>query len=112
MITTVEPSDAAIDAAYEAFRAHGKAVWTRRGIAVALAAAYAVEQSPPVHVVEVFDRTDGIYVFADLDDAIAFEDAVNRDSDTTFESRCFRREEVICNHEDTLKLIESERENS
>lgn len=60
-----------------------------------------------VHVVEVFDRADGIYVFADHDDAVAFAAAVDGDSTST---RCFRREEAVCNHEDALKLIESEKE--
>lgn len=69
-----------------------------------------MSDTPFVHVVEVFDREDGIYVFADVDDAIAFEEAVNADVDTSTGSRCFRREEVVCNHDDTLKLIESERE--
>src|SRR4051812_25367914 len=60
-----------------------------------------------VHVVDVFDRTDGTYAFADLDDAIAFEATVNGGSVSTG-SLCYRTEEVICNHADALKLIASE----
>jgi hypothetical protein len=63
-----------------------------------------------VHVVEVFGRSDGTYVFADFDDAVAFEKAVNGDSDTSMGARCIRQEEVVCDHELTLKLIEGERE--
>jgi hypothetical protein len=66
-----------------------------------------------VHVVEVFDRTDGTYVFASHDDAVAFEEAViNAGHDVSLGSRCLRREEVVCDHADTLKLIESERDDS
>lgn len=65
-----------------------------------------------VHVVEVFGR-DEVYLFADLDDAIAFEEAINAGHngyDGTVWYRCSRREEIVCDHETTVKLIESERE--
>jgi hypothetical protein len=72
----------------------------------------AIPANATVHVVEVFDRTDGVYVFAEHDDAVAFEDAVNGDHDTSLGSLCSRHEEVVCDHELALKLIEAEREDS
>jgi hypothetical protein len=63
-----------------------------------------------VHVVEVLGREDGTYVFADLDDARAFEETVNGDPTAGASRRCFRHEEVVCDHADALKLIEAERE--
>jgi hypothetical protein len=63
-----------------------------------------------VHVVEVFDRTDGIYVFADPDDAKDFEDAVNGDRDVSLGSNCSRNEEIVIQHADAHVVIDAERE--
>jgi hypothetical protein len=57
-----------------------------------------------VQVVNVEERTDGTYVFANLDDARAFEVTV----DPIGAGLCLRREEVVCDHADTLKLIAAE----
>jgi hypothetical protein len=66
-----------------------------------------------VQVVNVEERTDGYYVFADLDDARAFEATVNASDPPTFVvSRCYRTEEVVCDHADALKLIAAECEAS
>jgi hypothetical protein len=65
-----------------------------------------------VQVVNVTERTDGFYVFADLDDAKAFETTVNGDRDVSLGSACFRTEEVVCDHADALKLIAAECEAS
>jgi hypothetical protein len=65
-----------------------------------------------VHVVEVHDRDDGTYVFADLDDARAFETAVNADANVEYAARCFRSETPVCDRADALKLIAAECEAS
>jgi hypothetical protein len=61
-----------------------------------------------VHVVNVEERTDGYYVFTDLEDAQAFEATVNGDRDLSLNSACYRTEEVVCDHAGALKLIAAE----
>jgi hypothetical protein len=65
-----------------------------------------------VHVVDVRGRDDGIYAFADPEDAQAFEATVNADADTAMGSNCWRTEEAICGRDDALKLIAAECEAS
>jgi hypothetical protein len=62
-----------------------------------------------IHVVEVSERGDGTYVFADLDDARAFEATVNAGDLPTFVvPSCSRSEQVVCDHTLALKLIAAE----
>lgn len=62
-----------------------------------------------VNVVEVHEHSDGTYVFADLDDARAFEATVDAGDPPTFVvPSCSRIEEVVCGHADALKLIAAE----
>jgi hypothetical protein len=65
------------------------------------------ERATSVHVVDVHDRDDGTYVFADRGDAKAFEATVDSQPFGS-EASCFRREEVVCDHADALKLIAAE----
>lgn len=67
------------------------------------------EKTAYVHVVDVFDRTEGTYVFANLDDAAAFEATVNGDRAVSMGSACYRTEEPIFDDRaDALKLIAAE----
>lgn len=77
-------------------------------VAAWLADAPAVPPTAFVHVVEIQDRDDGTYVFADLDDARAFEATVNDGEDVN----CWYTEQVVCGRFDALKLIASECEAS
>jgi hypothetical protein len=81
-------------------------------VAAWLADVPAVPPTAFVQVVEVHDRDDGTYVFADLDDARAFEATVNGVSDVSLSSACYRTEETVCDHADALKLIAAECEAS
>lgn len=76
-----------------------------------------LEPAASAHVVEVFDRTDCTYVFADLDDARAFEATINGDRSyrpprPPLGSACDRTEEAVCDRTDALKLIAAECEAS
>jgi hypothetical protein len=66
------------------------------------------QQQQEIYVVNVVDRTDGVYVFANHDDAVAFEAAVNDSSG--LQSACYRTAEVVCDHAGALKLIAAEAE--
>jgi hypothetical protein len=85
----------------EVFQTDGPLVSRREGLQA---------QPVSVHVVEVFERTDGTYVFADLDDAKAFEATVNGDGNLSQGAACYRTEETVCDHAVALKLIGAEHE--
>jgi hypothetical protein len=80
-------------------------------VAAWLAGAPAVASTAFVQVVEVHDRDDGTYVFADLDDARAFETTVSSQPFGS-EASCYRSETSVCDHADALKLIAAEYEAS
>lgn len=64
-----------------------------------------------VYTVDVFQREDGLYVFASESDAKRFEDAVNGAEDTAYGSSCYRSTQTVVSDAETVaKLIASERD--
>lgn len=71
------------------------------------------EHSAPqtVYTVDVLQREDGLYVFANENDAQRFEEAVNGDEDTAYGSSCYRSTQTVVSDAETVaKLIASERD--